>query len=204
MPDVLPEDENWEVDEPEPIVAFYSQDKTCRTNMPFSCDCSGLVWWSYNQMGLAEVMFPSSDAGVREQVEWFEATQWRAADLIMRWNQKDPSGPANTRMARLTLNERDPEDPTKDFLHEGDLLYRCDSPTAESDHVSFFIRWDHDAVGVYDAHPLMTPAVGYRTINYDVFVDSYTHVLRPKPVGYLMSYRYSASIPKVRPEGSVT
>jgi len=187
-------------DEVPPPITFYTQMRGERTNYPASCDCSGLVWWSYHELGLAEVMFPSEDAGVREQVEWFEATHWRAADLLFRWNQKDPSGQFTTEAARLTLNERpDPNDPTQDFLREGDLLYRSDSRSGDSDHVSFFIRWESPtALIVYDAHPLRTPAVGFRSINYDGFVDSYTHVLRPKPIGYLMSYRYASSIPQVK------
>lgn len=204
MSDYVEPDFDQDFDESPLPVTYYTQAKGERTNYPFSCDCSGLVWWTYNQLGLANVMFPSEDAGVQEQLEWFQATHWRAADLRLQWNQKDPSGVFTTRMARLTLNSKvmvdldgDGEAETEqDFLQPGDLLYRLASPTGEGDHVSFFTGWDGAAIRVYDAHSLSTPAVGYRTIAYDTFVDSYTHVLRPKPVGYLMSYRYGASVPK--------
>jgi hypothetical protein len=36
--------------------------------------------------------------------------------------------------------------------------------------------------------------VGDRTFGYDEFVDSYTHLVRPMPVGRAMSYRYASSI----------
>jgi len=190
MSDTFPEHSpNEGYDEPT-IVPFYSQDKIARLNMPFSCDCSGMVWWSYNQYGLADVMFPSADAGAREQVEWFEATQWRAADLLLQWNQKDSTGPFNTRIARITLNQAD-------FLQEGDLLYRSNSPTGEGDHVAFFRAWaDDGSIVLFEAHPAFSPPLGEHKWDYDNFVDSFTHVLRPKPIGVLMAYRYSASVPK--------
>ena len=82
MTDIPPEEglPDFETDfEEVPLPAtFYTQMKGERTNYPFSCDCSGLVWWCYLQQGLHDVMFPSEDAGVRDMVEHFEATQWRA------------------------------------------------------------------------------------------------------------------------------
>jgi hypothetical protein len=160
---------------------FYSRDPIGRLNMPFSVDAAGLVWWSYNQLGLAETLFASPDDGVAEMVSHFESTEWRSADLILRWNDS----PLSTAVARNTLNQ-------EGFMKSGDLLFRVDS--SAGDHVAFFISLDGSMMTMSGAWPLGEPAVGDRTMSYTDFVDTYTHLVRPMPVGVGMSYRYGSSI----------
>ena len=92
-------------------------------------------------------------------------------------------------MARFALNQ-------KDFLHAGDLLYRYRSPSGLGDHVAFFIGWSGTTVRVFDASPINSPPVGENALSYDDFVGTFTHVVRPKPIGALMVHRYAGGIPR--------
>lgn len=189
MSDIPPVEE----DEGGLVQTFYSSDPRARLNMPFSTDCSGYVWWSYNQVGKAQLLFPDPNGGVSEMIHHFERTKWRFADLIMQWN----FNVASTRLAQITLNQlADPARGVEDFIQPGDLLYRHNSPSGAGDHVAFFLGWNFDKLTINDASPTELPTIGNRLLNYDSFIDTYTHVIRPVPIGSYMVYRYRAEVPQ--------
>lgn len=180
-----------EVEEGGLVQTFYSSDPQARLNMPFSTDCSGYVWWSYNQVGKARVLFPDPNSGVSEMIRHFERTKWRFADLIMKWNYDVPS----KLLAQSTLNRlADPVRGTTDFIQSGDLLYRRNSPSGAGDHVAFFLGWNADKLTINDASSTELPVIGTRLLGYDSFINTYTHVVRPCPVGSYMVYRYRAEV----------
>ena len=141
---------------PPPLTA-YTQGSG-RTNLPFSGDCSGALWWCYNKLGASLILHGSSGPANTDSIRQHgQSTGWKTMAIVCI--------PSQTSDAQL-----------RSLVQAGDVLLR--SPN--NGHCGIFHSWD--ATGWWIVHQTTPPHNGtaHQSISY---MKTFNWVLRPNPSG---------------------
>ena len=142
--------------------------------------CSGLVWNAYNGIGMTSKMgWGGSTRAPADTIMMVNSLDKGRMQTLFKWD-------AASGKAQATTFFNDPNNRAK--IQPGDLLLkdRYLTPADDVGHVAFFVGWSSDGstMQIFDAAGKAAhPQVGERTYSRAHFIDTFTHVLRPIPLG---------------------
>lgn len=156
----------------------YSQASGARTNLPYSADCSGLIWQAFQSVGLASAMGWGSYApNVASMVSGWQSHGWNTADQVVVWDIAAASTGKASALNTSALNRL----PTEAKV--GDMLVRVNY--GNSDHISFVNAVDSGRIGVFGAHGhSVHPQVGALNPSaITTIMRNYSMLVRARPAG---------------------